>query len=855
MKIPTNATILADAKMHLPLYQKILDQKGNTLSIEVMTLHSFIASFFTIKQDEPLEILYQYKARLNSLSPNNSFYTSKEDNDFLQACLDFLTWASTYDLDFEKLPKDTKKEKDLFDVLTYIKDIPLTSSQTQALFKEYDHEDFSNVYILKKEFSDTEQLWVNFLIQKGAHYLENETVPELHYWSCANARMQATLVAKTILEENLNADDIQIALSNESDKQVLIQMLEAYQIPYTLLSESTISSLPRMFCACLNWIKDQSLDSFLKLIHTLYPNAQFVIDFYTIFPHAFLKDLSFLSIDYEDNNLIDQTTFETYVHLKEQSEQWLEEHRFLFTWSIEHLEEIIEEIKTQHPQLSKSDYSILRNILDLIIQARPYLKEINDLELLVNAIEQLNISTKPENYQGVLIGSRSDLTCLKDIVFMLSIHAKEFPKLSLKTGIFDENYIRKTNLPSLRSRIDAQNKQIFECMSQCKQLYVLSPQSTYQSKKLETSMQMDAWARSLGKTCEFHSIKDHSIFTKPEFSLSKESAQTLFLKNNHFKGSVSRLEAFARCPFQHFLRYGLYLNETKDWGDIRVRGTILHHILEKLATLHQKNYTNVEESEIYSTVAQEFDFARKLFPNKSKWCDIQVNELVHKVKLILEQLADFETNWHMNIDKQEYQFTYSMPWQDMTIELYGFIDRIDTSNTSFCIFDYKSSDKELTLDSFKSGQSLQLVTYTLAYHQDSNKVPFGSFYISLKTSPMSQTAYSRNYRKKIPELIQNEEKDVATAFLTDKKLKGWAYQDIEVYTDTPKKFATKKDMPTWTELKDMHTDITGNLIDDLLSGNILADHDSTACTYCSYLSICRNGRNEITKPSRLKEDE
>ena len=81
----------------------------------------------------------------------------------------------------------------------------------------------------------------------------------------------------------------------------------------------------------------------------------------------------------------------------------------------------------------------------------------------------------------------------------------------------------------------------------------------------------------------------------------------------------------------------------------------------------------------------------------------------------------------MNIFKQEQKFSYSIPWHDMTIELYGYIDRIDTSKTSFCIFDYKSSDKDLRVADFENGTSLQLATYTIAAQAQNNLIPTGSF--------------------------------------------------------------------------------------------------------------------------------
>ena len=82
-------------------------------------------------------------------------------------------------------------------------------------------------------FTDTEYIWIRFLLENNAHMLENDSLPNKHYFTCSNARTQASIVAKVILENKMNADDIQIAVTSLSDTQVLCQMFDHQQIPYT----------------------------------------------------------------------------------------------------------------------------------------------------------------------------------------------------------------------------------------------------------------------------------------------------------------------------------------------------------------------------------------------------------------------------------------------------------------------------------------------------------------------------------------------------------------------------------------------------------------------------------------------
>lgn len=850
--IVNNSIILADASLHLPLYDKILKSKGNTLSIKVMSLNAFIAPYFPDNLPSHVEILYQYKEKLQALSQDNAFFSSKDAPDFLSACLTFIAWAYSFDFDFSKLKDNTQKEKDLKEVIHLIKDIPLKESYTSKTINELKKQDFSNVYILRRIFTDTEYIWIRFLLENNAHILENNSLPNKHYYTCSNARTQASVVAKTILENKMNADDIQIAVSSLSDTQVLCQMFDHYKIPYTLLNKKTPSILSQKIIVGLTWLKDKSLDSFKNFVSKFY-QEDLIQKYFDLFPFAYPGTYPINQIEYQENSLIEEFAYQTYQNLEAYTQKWLNEHSQIFTWSHENILEILNELKEQYPQLSSNDLITLHQIIDLITQAKPFLKQEKDLDLLIDAINKIQEHRTPETYQGILIGTLNDISPLKDIIFILSADAKDLNILSLKTGIFDEAYIQNTELPSLRERIDFQIEQLYKTLDQAKELYVITPQSTYQSKALEKNMQIDTY---MNMPSEFAAIREHSRFKTPQFELSQNLANKLYLNHKTFIGSISRLETFAKCPLKHFIRYGLYLKENQDWHDIRIRGTILHHILETLTSKHKKDYVNVNAEQIHEVIENEFRFAKKIFPNKEKWINAQIQELQIKTELILEQLTYFEKNWHMNIFKQEQKFSYSIPWQDMTIELYGYVDRIDTSKTSFCIFDYKSSDKDLKVSDFENGTSLQLATYTIATQAQTRLIPTGSFYISLKSSPVSHKPWRLNYRKKTPESTKIEISESLDAFIQQKKLKGWTYQDITTYCDEDNLFITKKDSPSFEELKQRHAEIIINLTKDILSGNIRPDHEANACNYCAYRMICRNARNEVIKPNRTnKEDQ
>lgn len=850
--IPKGSTIIADANLHLAIYENILKEKGNTLDITVSTFTTFMDSFFKIPKEKPLEILYQYQNQLKKLNTDNAFFTSMYDSQFLRSLYDFIKWAKSYDYNFEDCPQETQKEKDLYQVVQLVKDIPLPCQQTQTIFKE--NKDFSNIYILQTQFSDVEKLWVDYLLKNGAHILTNKEETHLHYWSCANPRTQAMLVAQTIFDKKLNADDIQIALSSESDQQIISQIFDMYAIPYTVLSESIPSPLIQKCIVCLQWIQEKSLENFLNLVSVLYGKTK-VIEYFTLFPHAFDNKTSIQDIEYQKNELISEFDFEHYQKVEAYTQEWLKKKSYIFNWELNDFEAILDEIKLVMPKLSETDYAVLTKMITAFTIAKPYIHQPQDLNLVIDTLTNGQIQVSPSTNQGALITKRNKVTPLRKITFFLSMTNQEFPVLQLQTGIFNEAYISKTTLPSLQERIEFQNKQLFESLSYSSEVYVLLPQSAFDSKGLEPSIQLENYMKEKGIQNEFKAIEEHSILKKPVLAISSDVAKELFVKDNKFKGSVSRLEKFARCPFSHFVNYGLYLREVKNFGDVSIRGSIFHHILETIATKHKKDYANIDRKELHEIISNEFAFMRQIFPNQIKWIHSQIEEIEEKLNLILIQLSNFEKQWRMKIDQQEYNFSYSYPWDDITIELYGFIDRIDRSDNSFCIFDYKSSDKELKLDDFYNGTSLQLITYTLAYENESGLSPAGNFYIALKAQPESQNALKVSYSKKFPELEEITEKQTKEAFDDSKRLKGWSYHEITTFSDNKKYFSIPKKALNLKDVKKAHKVIMNNLLEDIFSGNITADHQKDACKYCQYEMICRNAKNEISKTNRTETEE
>ena len=847
IQIPNNSTILAPATLHLSLYKEILKQKRDCLGIQVLTLSSWLSSFYHGQTKSDIEILYLYKEALQKVSVQNAFYSSKEDYDFLNACLDFIKMAKTYQI--QDFPSSTQKEKDLNEILNLLYPIELKEDQTKDVLSSLP--DLENIYILKKEYSQLDNYWIQILMDHGAKWLGENQLCQTHYYSVANTRKQMEVLAHLIIENDYLADDIFIALNNASDESVLTQILTAHKIPFTTIQETHITSIYNEWISYLTWIKDMDLKSFINLIQTLYPNENYLIQYYTLFPEKFLNFEPHLSIiSYEENEIINLYQFESYQKLEQQTLEWIQNHAFLFN-TLDFLE-IAKHIQNLHEHVSKEDFNAFNDVMSLIQDVHTHIHNASDLNILIHQIQNLSANQKANTIEGVLIGSRQDITSLRPIVFLTGTNANAFPALKLHSGIFDEAYVKNTDLPNLETRIQNQQTQIFDCLSLCETLYILYPQSDYQGKNYESSSEIENWLQTKPK---FITTPDSFHWTTPSIDLDKKIAQSIFFKDNHFKGSISRLESYARCPFSHALKYGLYLTEKENITDIRIRGSILHHVLEVISK-DKQDYTSLSKAEIHQYVEKEFTFAKQVLLQQATWFDSQIEEITEKLVLIFEQLHSFETNWHMNVDKQEHKFSYSYPWNEYTIDLYGYIDRIDSSSTSFCIFDYKSSDKDISLNEFESGLALQLATYTLAYEKESNLIPVGCFYIALRTTPEALAYGKLNYRKKVPELSITNESDILETFTRNRKLKGWHFSDASIYCDDIKQYMpVKKTNPALETIKSEWSQVIDSLLEDISSGQTLPNHVKDACKYCAYRSICRNLANEVEPKLRVEKEE
>lgn len=248
-------------------------------------------------------------------------------------------------------------------------------------------------------------------------------------------------------------------------------------------------------------------------------------------------------------------------------------------------------------------------------------------------------------------------------------------------------------------------------------------------------------------------IEEAAFLSNADLLISSEMAESLYGKM--LKGSISRLEKYASCPFAHFAGYGLNLQEREiasfEALDI---GNLLHAAMQiYTGRVRELGYTfhSLEAEE----VVQISDFAIEAAVNAQAdrtYLDTAAEaELLERLKRVFRRTA-----WNVTRQikagsfepvKEEAVFEHILPLdQNKKMLLRGKIDRVDQAMTEeeklLRIIDYKSSSKSFVLDDFYHGLSIQLPIYMNALmemeekkHSGEKLTPAGIFYYAM-TDPM-----------------------------------------------------------------------------------------------------------------------
>ena len=252
--------------------------------------------------------------------------------------------------------------------------------------------------------------------------------------------------------------------------------------------------------------------------------------------------------------------------------------------------------------------------------------------------------------------------------------------------------------------------------------------------------------------------------------------------------SVSRMEAYASCPFLFYVKYGLKAKERRLFRfDPVDEGTFMHHMIDEFSRMLAAkgiSWRGLDREWVAEQISGLVDsqLAQKsggvlASSKRYKYLAERLKKIVIKAVMLISrhiESGSFEPSGY------EVEFGDTGRYPPITIQLpsggcikmTGRIDRIDampdTDGTYLRIIDYKSGNRALKLEDVYYGLQLQLATYMDAVLEtDRRAVPAGILYFRLD-DPLI-----RSGRK-------STEEEIEKAVLRELRMKGLVLADAKV---------------------------------------------------------------------------
>ena len=375
-------------------------------------------------------------------------------------------------------------------------------------------------------------------------------------------------------------------------------------------------------------------------------------------------------------------------------------------------------------------------------------------------------------------------------------------------------------------------------------------------------------------------------FTNQMENLETNLVEKLFGREGRreLRVSPSRLERFSRCPFAHFVHYGLSPKERRVFEVAgREVGDVYHHCLMRLAesltvkgvplTHEESPWMRITEEEcsekvatLMEEVAAEYREGVLVAGEEERYRTTRMQEvcqraawaLVRHVKQGQINEIYFEEAFGIGEDKLFPPIRVAVGEKELLIE--GKIDRIDVLPDGFVkVIDYKSGKEKFDVKEALGGWRLQLMLYLKAATDGMEALkrpakPAGVFYFEIADPMIDASEYDEQMlRDKLEAELQRIYKldgivldDPAVIDSIAGEFSGHSEilpvrknKDGSVSGTTDSKLLTEDE---FRDLRASMDEVITQLCSLLASGVIRLQPKKTkyetACKYCDYKSIC-----------------
>ncbi|WP_077703070.1 helicase-exonuclease AddAB subunit AddB [Virgibacillus dokdonensis] len=378
-------------------------------------------------------------------------------------------------------------------------------------------------------------------------------------------------------------------------------------------------------------------------------------------------------------------------------------------------------------------------------------------------------------------------------------------------------------------------------------------------------------------------------------NLSAETVEQLYPKQ--IKASVSRLETYYRCSYQHFAKYSLGLEERRTYKlDAPDIGQLFHEALKTITVWIQqgdKEFSQLTQSDAASYAHQA---VTKLSPilqhqilhssNRYQYIQQKLEEVIARATYVLSEQA---RRSHFSPVGLELGFGNDQDLPPLTVPLQngfelmlrGRIDRVDKAvkddELFLRIIDYKSSAKELNLLEVYYGLALQMLAYldVVITHSEQwlgvKATPAGILYFHVH-NPMitgqdkldDATIEKELFKKYKMQGLLLADEDIAK--LMDQALESGASQIIPAAIKKNGGFYSYSKVADERTMKHLQQHVHQLMTQagiDMTHGAIDLNpyyyKQQNACTHCPFQSVCQFdptiSTNNYRKLADMKQDE
>lgn len=338
--------------------------------------------------------------------------------------------------------------------------------------------------------------------------------------------------------------------------------------------------------------------------------------------------------------------------------------------------------------------------------------------------------------------------------------------------------------------------------------------------------------------------------------------------------SVSRMERFVSCPFQHFAIHGLKLRERKMYRlEAPDVGQLFHAALSKLAGTLASRWGKLSRQEIKSEASKTVDELAPKLQSQILLSSGRFQFIARKLKEIVAQAAAILGEHARRAQFQpvatEVDFgpggtlpALVLPLANgAEMEVIGRIDRVDAAQTEegllLRVLDYKSSATSLKLEEVVHGLSLQMLTYldVLITHSEGwlgqQAEPAGVLYFHVH-NPMLSLSNRMAAQEVSAKLLKRYKTkglltaDAQVARLMDGELETGYSELLPLALKKDGTFYSSSSVVTqdqWTSLRRSVRGMISQIGCSILEGDVSIEPyrlgGKTPCQFCDYKALCQ----------------